>query len=239
MDVSIVLPTYNERENISILIPELEGLLRANRLVGEIIVVDDSSPDGTAGVALALNKRYGNVKLVLRSKKEGMGAALRDGYDSASGKVIFSMDADLAFDNSDILKVLEGLNHYDLVVGSRHMVFGAYEARKFKVLLKRAASKFGNAFLRFMSGVKVHDFSLNFRGIKKDVWHSFKTYSNNNTFMFETVLLAKHKGFKVSEIPVTFKDRVYGESKMRLGRQVPSFFLRAVKLCVRARLGLL
>ncbi len=236
MDLSVVLPTYNERENIEVLVPELVALFRRNKIDGEVIVVDDTSPDGTYEVAKAFSKKYGNVRVIVRPKKEGMGAALREGYDNARGDIIFSMDSDLAFDNEDILKALEKLKYCDLVVGSRHTASGGYEIRKFKTVFKWLISKTGNFLLRILSDVKVHDFSLNFRGIKKEVWKTFRTNSNTNSFMFETILLAKYNGFKISEIPVTFRDRIYGESKLRLGRETPSFFLKAMKWSILARM---
>ncbi|MFH1331846.1 MAG: polyprenol monophosphomannose synthase, partial [archaeon] len=225
MDISIVLPTYNERKNIEILVPELEDLLRKNRLKGEIIVVDDSSPDGTAEVAKELNKRYGNVNVIVRAKKEGIGAALREGYNNASGDIIFSMDSDLSFDHNLIPAFLERLKSYDLVVGSRHTSSGGYEKKKFNIFLKWLTSRGGNVALRLMSGVNVHDFSANFRGIRRDVWNAIKTTDNTNSILFEMVLLTRYKGFRVSEIPVVFRDRVHGESKLNLAKEAPSFFM--------------
>ncbi|MEM4266971.1 MAG: polyprenol monophosphomannose synthase [Candidatus Nanoarchaeia archaeon] len=237
MDISVVLPTYNEKENIMILIPELESIFKKNNLKGEIIVVDDSSPDGTADAAYLLNKRYGNVKVVLRPKKEGIGAALRDGYNHASGNVIFSMDSDLSFDHNLIPVFLEKLKQYDLVVGSRHTAQGGYEKKNLNIFMKWLTSRGGNFVLRLMSGVNVHDFSANFRGIKKSVWDAIKTTDNTNSILFEMILLTKYKGFKVSEIPVTFKDRVHGESKLNLAKEAPSFFLKATKWSLKSRLG--
>jgi dolichol-phosphate mannosyltransferase len=239
MDISIVLPTYNERENIGILVPELEGLLKKNKLTGEIVVVDDSSPDGTADVANALNKKYGNVKVVLRPKKEGIGAALRDGYNHASGDIIFSMDSDLSFDHNLIPQFLERLKTHDLVVGSRHTSQGKYERKKFGIFLKWLTSRSGNVALRVMSGVNVHDFSANFRGIKRDVWNAIKTTDNTNSVLFEMILLTKYKGYRVSEIPVTFRDRIHGESKLNLAKEAPSFFLKATKWSLKSRARLL
>jgi dolichol-phosphate mannosyltransferase len=239
MDISIVLPTYNERKNIEILIPELEVLLKKNNLAGEIVVVDDSSPDGTADVANELNKKYGNVKLVLRPKKEGIGAALRDGYNHSSGDIIFSMDSDLSFDHNLIPEFLSRLKQYDLVVGSRHTSQGGYEKKNLKVFLKWLTSRSGNVALRVMSGVNVHDFSANFRGIKRDVWNRISTTDNTNSILFEMILLTKYKGFKVSEIPVTFRDRIHGESKLNLVKEAPCFFLKAAKWSLKSRVRML
>ena len=91
-DLSIVLPAYNEKKNISILIPQLENIMKKKGLKSEILVVDDTSPDGTALAAEELNKKYGNIKVIIRPKKEGIGAALREGYNTAKGKGIIDYD---------------------------------------------------------------------------------------------------------------------------------------------------
>ena len=143
--ISIVLPTYNENKNIEILIPEIENLLLKNKYGFEIIVVDDSSPDGTAAAAEEMNKRYRNVKVILRKKKEGIGAALREGYNRAKNDIIISMDSDLSFDTKDILRFIEKINEgYDLVIGGRHGTDKNYEKKKFRIYVKWFISRFGN-----------------------------------------------------------------------------------------------
>lgn len=240
LDLSIVLPTYNERENIAILIPQLESLLKKYKWKSEIIVVDDNSPDGTALVAEKLNKEYSNIRVIIRAKKEGIGAALREGYNSADGNVIFSMDSDLSFDINVMPSIIEKLNEgYDLVVGSRHKSKIDYEAKALSTVTKRFISRFGNKILRLITGVGIHDFSANFRGIKRGVWESIKTREKTNTILFEMILLTKYYGFKVGEEQVMFKDRIHGESKLNLAKEAPKFLLKAVILSLRSRLRLL
>lgn len=240
LDVSIILPTYNEKENIAILIPQLEGILKKQGLTSEILVVDDSSPDGTASVAEELNKEYNNIKVITRLKKEGIGAALREGYNTAQGKLIFSMDTDLSFDATVMPLILKRLEEgYDLIVGNRYSSEGDYEAKTSNVKAKRFVSKFGNKFLRFITGIDIHDFSTNFRGMKREAWQNIKTKEKNNTLLFEMILLTAYHGFKVGEQRIIFKDRVYGKSKLNLAKEAPKFLLKAINLSLKSRLRLM
>jgi len=240
LDVSVILPTYNEKENIRILIPQLESILKKNKFKSEIIVVDDSSPDGTAEEAKKINKKYNNVKVIVRNKKEGIGAALREGYDNARGRLIFSMDSDMSFDINVMPKILKKLdNGYDLVVGSRYSNEGRYEAKSANIKAKRVVSSLGNKFLRLITGVNIHDFSTNFRGIRREVWQKIQTKENTNTLLFETIVLTDYKNFKVGEESVAFKERVFGKSKLNLSKEAPKFLLKAVRLSLRSRLRML
>jgi len=235
-ELSIVLPTYNEKENIAILIPILERILKENRLKGEILVIDDSSPDGTAKEAKNLNKKYKNVKVISRAKKEGIGVALKEGYNKSKGNIIISMDSDMSFDTlvmPDLIKkIREG---YDLVVGYKV----GYKAQTTKKSLQGIVSRLGNKFMSVISGVKVHDFTPNFRAIRREAWKAINPREKTNVFLFEMILLAKHKGFKIGEVPVTFKDRVYGESKIRISKEIPKFLSKSIILSLKSRLNMI
>ena len=236
LELSIVLPTYNEKENIAILIPTLERILKENKLEGEIIVVDDSSPDGTAEEAKNLNKKYKNIKVILRTKKEGIGVALREGYNKSRGSIIISMDSDMSFDTLVMLDLIKKIREgYDLVIGYKV----GYKAQTAKKSLQGIVSKLGNKFMSIISGVKIHDFTPNFRAIKKEAWQAISPKEKTNVFLFEMVLLVKHKGFKIGEVPVTFKDRVYGESKIRISKEIPKFLSKSVILSIKSRLNMI
>ena len=226
MKVSVVLPTYNERQNIKILLPMIEkDFFKANKINGEIIVVDDNSPDGTAEAARKINKKYGNIRVIVRQKKEGIGAALRAGYDSARYELILSSDVDLSFKVKDMTRLLNSINSgYDLVVGSRYSIGGSFEKTTTKTRIEGFLSKFGNRLTKVVSGVRLNDFSANFRAVKNEVWKSIKTRENTNSILLEMILKAYYKGYKVTEIPVVFSSRKYGESKLNLKKEAPKFF---------------
>jgi len=236
VDLSIVLPTYNERENIKMLIPELEEFLVKYRLSAEIIVVDDNSPDGTAQAVAKINKKYGNIKVIIKKKKEGIGAALRVGYDAAKGKMILSSDSDMSFDVHDMTKLINKVKEgYDLVVGSRHMSRGSYVKNTFGVKIKGFVSYFGNIIVRILTGVNIHDFSANFRIIKKNVWREIETQENTNSLLLEMILKVKYKGYKIAEVPVIFRERLYGKSKLNLVKEAPKFFLKLIFYSIKFR----
>ncbi|MBN2517868.1 MAG: glycosyltransferase [Candidatus Altiarchaeota archaeon] len=236
MKLSVVLPTYNEKKNIQILIPQIQEFFKKEAIDGEVVVVDDSSPDGTAREAEKLNKKFKNVRVVLREKKEGLGAALRDGYNAAKGDIILSMDSDLSLNVKDAKKFLGMIEHGDdLVLGSRHSKDGYYEKKSFHTEIKSVISTLGNLFTRLATGVNVPDFSLNFRAMKKNVWRSIKTEEKKNAFLLEMIVRIHSKGYKIGWIPVAFKDRIYGESKMQLSRQAPLFLKKAIEYGLKYR----
>jgi len=238
MEVSIILPTYNEKENIKILIPKIENeLFLANKIKGEIIVVDDNSPDGTANAAARLNKKYHNIVVVVKEKKEGIGAALRVGYNAAKYGIILSSDSDLSFEIKDMKKLLDAINSgNDIVIGSRHMALGRYEKPNLSTLIKGIVSRFGNVLVRIISGVPIHDFSANFRAIKKHAWQNIRTNEKTNSILLEMIMKSYYKGYKLVELPVRFKDRIYGESKLNLKKEAPKFFIKLLYYTWKCRI---
>jgi len=225
LQISLVIPTYDERENIEHLIPQVAAALAG--LSYEIIVVDDRSPDGTGAVVLRYRDEGYPARLVTKERKEGIGAALRLGYFESRGAVILSTDADLSFDPADLPRLYARIQQgADLVVGTRHGGTGAYEAATREVRVKRFVSGAGNFILRTVTGIPLTDFSGNFRAMRRDVWHAIETTEDTNTLLFEMILKAYVKGFVLAEVPVVFRDRRYGASKLRLFREAPKFLRR-------------
>jgi len=226
--LSIVIPTYNELENIKIFIPRIED--KFTDIEHEIIVVDDNSPDGTGIAARELNGRYRNIRVITRNKKDGIGAALREGYDCALGKIIISSDADLSFSADDMHRLYEKINDgYDLVVGTRHgIACSYYEMSKPTIIIKGTISRWGNGLLRIISGIDIHDFSANFRAVRKEAWTKIESKENTNIILFEMIIKARNKGMKIAELPVSFKDRIYGKSKLRLFKEISKAAFKAL-----------
>jgi len=218
--VSVVLSTYNERENLANIVPIIENVFAKNEILGEIVVVDDNSPDGTSEVAKELGRRFGNVRLLWRPGKLGPGSAHADGYRFAAGEIIVGMDTDFSHSPYDIprfvAKVREG---FDVVVGCRYTRGGEYEVKSFQTLKKSIASRLGNILIRLMSGVPVHDFTTALRGIRREVVGNVRTTSRGNSFFMEFIIKAYRKGYRTTEIPIVFRDRVAGKSKLSLGKQ--------------------
>ncbi len=228
MDLSIVLPTLNEAKNISILIPQLEDFFSKKVNNFEIVVVDDKSPDGTADVAKNLNKKFGNIKVIVKEKREGLGEALRVAYNECEGDAIFSLDADLAFEFSDISNLFDEFNKgFDFVAGSRYDAESSYKKHSVYLVVKSVISFFGNKFSSFVLGVPLKDFSLNFRIMKTSAWKSINTNKKNNDFLMEVIYCFAQSGYSLSEVNVTFKPRIYGESKTSVPKQM-FFFIKSL-----------
>ena len=225
--VSIVLPTYNERENIHRLIPQLLRAFEA--YPHEILVVDDSSPDGTGAAVLEMARTHPSVRLITRARKEGIGAALREGYDAARHDIIVSSDVDLSFEPADLVRLVDAVAQgSDLALGSRHMAGASYEAPTASIRRKRWVSRMGNQVLRWTFRIPIHDFSANCRAMRRDTWRRIDTRENTNTLLLEMILRCHAQRLRVTELPVTFRDRRYGVSKLRLSIEAPKFLLKMV-----------
>ena len=232
--VSVVLGTYNEMENLAKLVPTIESVFEENRIDCEIVVVDDNSPDGTSELVRELGMKYGNVRLLWRPEKMGPGSAHADGYRAAKGDIIIGMDTDSSHDPYDIPRFLAKIDEgYDVVQASRYIEGGTYEVNSFQTWKKKMASKFGNVLIAFLSRVPLHDFTTSFRVVRRVVVENVKTESSGNSFFMEFLVKAHRKGYRLIEIPIAFKDRVIGKSKLKLGRQSIRMLRDLAELCFR------
>ncbi len=228
--VSIILPTYNEAENIAELIPALEAVIKKNKIDAEIVVADDSSPDGTAKKARELNKKYKNIRVLERKKKEGIGAAMKDAYNFAKGNVLLSMDSDQQIAAEDILKLLKHIPEYDFVFGSKYLEPQLYEKESIASKIRYLISRYGNRYIGIINGTPFIDYSLNFRAIKKKTWKAINPRDKKNFFFAEMIIQAHRKGFKLKEIAIEFKKRQHGESKTQVMNQMGVFLLKGLLL---------
>lgn len=228
LDLSIILPVYKERQNLEILIPEIEEKFKDCLL--EIIIIDDDSRDGTEELLLEFNKHYRNINLIKRPALMGIGSALREGYNDAKGEFILSSDADLSFTVFDMARLYKKIKEgYDFVLGYRHGKQAYYENKTPLVKIKYFISKGGNWIVKNLSGINIKDFSANFRIIRQNKWRELKTVENTNTILFEMVLKAAKKKFKLAEIPVSFYERKFGKSKLNLWKEAPKFLLKFIR----------
>lgn len=224
MKVVIVIPTYNEKENIGPLIDVLETKVfaRVSKTWDmNILVVDDTSPDGTAEEVRGKMKKYKNVELVLNSQKVGLGGAYMKGMSYATEKmkaeVIMEMDADFQHDENLIPEFLQKIeNGADMVVGSRYMKGGSIP--KYWGISRKIISIGGNIFIRtMMLDTKIHDWTTGFRALKPWVFQKVKgSITELKTYSFQTSFLyfARKAGAKIAEVPLNFKERKWGKSKL-------------------------
>ncbi|EMR61601.1 putative mannose phospho-dolichol synthase protein [Eutypa lata UCREL1] len=213
---SVILPTYNERRNLPIITWLLNRTFTESNLDWELIIVDDGSPDGTQEVALQLVKAFTpHVLLKTRSGKLGLGTAYVHGLQFATGNFVIIMDADFSHHPKFIPRMIakQRTANYDIVTGTRYAgdggVYGWDLKRKF---VSRGANLFADTVLR----PGVSDLTGSFRLYKKAVLQKVieSTESKGYSFQMEMMVRAKAMGCSVAEVPISFVDRVYGESKL-------------------------
>jgi dolichol-phosphate mannosyltransferase len=228
VDVTIITPVYNERENISKFIPRIENILSKESLDFEIVIVDDNSPDGSGEIADRLTAEYNNIKVLHRPKKMGLGTAYKEGFKLADGRLIISIDSDLSHDPEILPRMIREAETTDIVIGSRFRKGGKIEGRS---AWRDMLSTFANYFIRTVTGYKIRDWTSGFRVYRRHVWE--KTMPNVECikwdFQFESLYKALLGDFTVKEIPISFHERVQGHSKFNLSEAL-HFFLSFFKI---------
>ncbi len=233
----IIIPTYNELENIQLLIPDLLQRYKNNL---DILVVDDSSPDGTGKFIEDTGKQDSRVKLLRREKKMGLGTAYVAGFKYAlenSYDYIFEMDADFSHDPKEIKSFLKAIKQYDLVLGSRYVKGVNVVNWPMRRLL---LSYFANVYTRIITWMPIWDATGGFKCFRRSVLETIdlnKIKSNGYAFQIEMTFKAWKKGFKIGEIPIVFVDRTMGSSKMSKKIVREAVFM-VWKLRLRSMLGL-
>jgi len=228
MKTIIIIPTYNEKQNIARLIPAIFELQIINL---ELIIVDDNSPDNTAEVAQELSQHY-PIHLIKRRRKLGLGSAYIAGFKKAlslGADFIFEMDADFSHNPQDIPRMLEAAQKSDLVIGSRKIKGGKIVGWN---LWRKFISNGAMWFSRLCLGLKIKDVTAGFRVFKRKVLETIpldKIKSNGYAFQEEMLYRTQKAGFKITEIPVTFTDRKQGKSKLSK-KDILEFFVVMLQL---------
>ncbi|HRE46089.1 MAG TPA: polyprenol monophosphomannose synthase [Aggregatilineales bacterium] len=212
----IVVPTYNEKENLANLTEALLGLSIPNLT---ILIVDDNSPDGTGRIADELTAQTEHIQVMHRTGKKGLGTAYTEGFIWAINEgadYIVQMDADFSHDPKDVPRLLAGLAEADLVIGSRYTKGGKLDERwSFQ---RRLLSWWANRiWVDFILGTRIKDATAGFRAWRRNtlIGMNLATIrSNGYVFQVEMSYLARKLGYTIREIPIYFQDRRYGESKM-------------------------
>ncbi len=214
MSVAVVLPTYNEAENIDRLLRELRSIVPEARL----LVVDDASPDGTGRLAEACAAELGSIDVVHRAVKDGLGNAYRFAFERVIGEgfdVVVTMDSDFSHDPQVIPRMLDAIESgSDVVVGSRYVPGGG--TRDWP-LHRRLLSRWGNVYTGWILGVGVRDCTSGFRAYRASALaaiHPETTRADGYAFLTELMVRSVRQGARVVEVPIVFVDRRYGTSKM-------------------------
>ncbi len=213
----VVVPTYNERENLPRLIPSI--LAKDPRL--EILVVDDGSPDGTGALADQMAAEEPRVHVLHRSGKLGLGTAYLAGFRwglERGYEALFEMDADFSHDPAHLPQFLEAVEHYDVVLGSRYL-HGRVTVVNWPIG-RLLLSYYANVYARWVTGLPIADATGGFKCFRREVLAAIpldRVESNGYSFQIEMSFRAWKKGFRLGEIPIMFVDRDVGESKMSGG----------------------
>ena len=213
MNISVVIPIFNELESL----PELKRQLLENLQSfekWEIIFIDDGSSDGSTEWLTDLVSKDNNFKLIEFYRNYGKSAALNEGFKAASGDYIITMDADLQDDPNEIKNLVAKLNEgWDLVSG--------WKKNRLDPLNKRIPSKLFNFVTRLLTGVKIHDFNCGLKGYKKSVIKSIDVYGGRHRYI---PAIAGHRKFKITEIIVNHRARKFGSTKYGGSRLFHGFF---------------
>jgi dolichol-phosphate mannosyltransferase len=209
-----VLPTYNEAGNIEPLVEAVLGKLPPS---ARVLIVDDNSPDGTGGIADRLAAEHHSVRVLHRERKEGLGPAYIAGFrrvlEEGAG-LILEMDSDFSHDPAYLPRLLDSAERADLVIGSRYVAGGGVSDWSGA---RRMISRGGSVYARLVLGLKVHDLTGGFKCFRREVLEAIELESIRSrgyAFQVEMTYRTVQKGFKVAEVPIVFRERRTGSSKM-------------------------
>lgn len=207
--LSVILPVYNEEENIALQYSKIKDNISFLKKSHEIIFVDDGSRDKSFELLEAISKKDKSVKLVKFRRNFGQTAAMAAGIDYSSGEIIIFMDSDLQNDPSDIKTIIEKIESgYDVVSGWR-------KHRKDKMISRKIPSKIANRLIAKVSGVPLHDLGCSLKGYRSDVLKKVRLYGEMHRFI---PIHASWVGAKITEIPVKHHARQFGKSKYGIQR---------------------
>lgn len=206
LDISVLIPALNEEENITQLIPRVKKVVEKITPKFEVVVIDGGSIDRTKEVAIQSGAR------VILQSKPGYGVALKQGFESSSGKYIVTMDADLSHEPEFISRMWEERDKSEVVIASRYIRGSSAQMSPFRRILSIILNKFFSTFL----SVPIKDLSSGFRMYKRDVIESIKINSSNFEVLEEIILKACSRGWRIAEIPFNYRTRRTGKSHVKL-----------------------
>ena len=215
LDISVVVPLYNEQESLPELVAWIDRVASQNSLSYEVVMVDDGSSDDSWQVVEQLKAEYSSIKAIRFARNYGKSAALYCGFAAAEGEVVFTMDADLQDSPDEIPEMRRMIleDGYDLVSG--------WKKKRYDPAGKRLPSKFFNWTARVVSGIKLHDFNCGLKAYRRKVIKSIEVYGEMHRYI---PILAKHAGFKrIGEKVVQHQERKYGVSKFGMERMVKGY----------------
>ncbi len=224
MQISVIIPTYNEAENL----PKLVSALFSLPVDLRVLVVDDNSPDGTGAVADGLAAADARVQAIHREGKLGLRSAYTTGIRRAleqGADAVLQMDADFSHDPARIPEMAAQLSKYDMVLGSRYVAGGSVDTRW--AGWRKALSAFANLYARSILGMRLHDVTTGYRLWRRETLLGMpldRLHSNGYIFLVEMAYLAYCLEYRIGEVPIYFAERQAGQSKMSVRIQVEAAF---------------
>ena len=213
LDLSLVIPVYNERDNLAPLLAEIGASLRGKGYRYEVLMVDDGSTDGSADALAALRGDHPELRIVRLARNAGQTAAMDAGFRRARGRVVVTLDADLQNDPADIPLLIRGMEGWDAVVGVRRV--------RRDSLVRRVSSRVANYVRNRLSDETITDTGCSLKAYRREAVARLKLYRGMHRFL---PTLLKMEGFRVREVPVGHRPRGHGRSKYGISnRLVPSF----------------
>ena len=214
MDLSIVVPFYNEQDSLQELVERIYQNVLPLNLKFELLFIDDGSTDESFDRLLQSKKKHPEIKIIRFRKNFGKSTALSEGFDRAQGKIVITMDADLQDDPAEIPHLLKKLDEgYDLVSG--------WKKKRHDPITKTIPSKLFNFTTRLLTGIKIHDFNCGLKAYRQEVIKAIPVYGELHRYL---PVLAHWQGFKVGEIPVQHHARKFGHTKFGARRFLSGFF---------------
>ena len=226
MEISIILPTYNEKDNIVRLVETIKKLNLEQTF--EILIIDDNSPDGTYQFSKDNLHNEKNVKIVLRKNIRGLAFSIKEGIEKSTGEHIIVMDTDFTHDPILIKKMISLSSKYEIISGSRYVSGGYMENQ-----LHGKLSYYYNIMLKFILKTKVNDNLGGYFLIKRNLLNKLefdKIFYGYGDYFFRLLYFSKNKNAKIIEIPAVYKQRIYGKSKSNFTAMLFKYFYAAVKL---------
>ena len=210
MTVSIIVPLYNEEDNVEILHERIMGVVTSNDIDYEIIYVDDGSNDNTLQLLDKLQSRHKNVLVLSLRRNFGQTAAFAAGFDFARGDIVITIDGDLQNDPNDIPRLIEAIKDCDLVSGWR-------KKRKDPFITRRLPSIIANWLISKVTGVRLHDYGCSLKAYRREVVKNLRLYGEMHRFI---PAVASWYGVRISEIETTHHPRLRGKSKYGISRTI-------------------
>ena len=224
--ISVVIPSFNEQQYLPLTVSTIHSLLSSNFLDFEIIVIDDGSSDNSYAVLVDLQKQYPCLNVIKNLHNAGIGVSLRRGFLAATKELIFYIDCDLPFSPEFLIRAVEFLNDYDIVIGRRNSWDNS---------LRKFSSFVYNRIAQLLFDVDIVDLNVGIKVFKRILLSAINLTASSSFLSAELILEAKDKNFRIKQLPCVYSKRIYGVSKMGTINNISKAFMEMIRYYFRRR----